>query len=181
MIYQAGQSAGKLNNFSNLIKNMSKQATIWTVVIVVVLVILGLIFWGGNNNNEEVPVPAGNTGEVSGIVGENEVKIEDQEATSKTAVASYVFLQEPGYVVVHEVTASGGPGAVLGVSSLLAAGQSENVAIPLGEALASGKDYIAMLHYDNGDKTWNSATDLVATEGDGDEVLVKFEANAAGE
>lgn len=158
---------------------MSKQATIWTVVIVAVLIILALVFWS-KNDAEVQPTPAENTGEVTGIVGENEINIGQQTAGSRTALVSFVFLQGDGYVVVHAKDANGRPGAVLGSSPLLTPGQSSDVSVPLNEAMVSGKSYIAMLHLDNNaDAVFSETADPVAQNGDGDEVLVEFSAKAA--
>ena len=160
---------------------MSKQGTIWTVVIVVVLIILALVFWGGNNEPEVQPEPAGDTaGNISGIVGENEISIGDQVAGSRTALVSSAFLQGDGYVAVHEKGADGRPAAVLGSSPLLTPGQSNNVSVPLSAAMVLGKTYIAMLHLDNNaDAVFSEASDPAAQQGDGDEVLVEFTAKAA--
>ena len=158
---------------------MSKQGTIWTVVIVVVLIILALVFWGGNDEPEVTPEPAGGAGEISGIVGENEVSIGDQVAGSRTVSVSSAFLQDDGFVAIHEKGENGRPAAALGSSPLLTAGQSNSVSVPLSAAMVAGKTYIAMLHLDNGDGAFSEASDPVAQEGDGDEVLVEFTAKAA--
>lgn len=158
---------------------MSKQATVWSIVIIVLIVILGLIIWSGNDGTEvSEPADNDNTGEVSGIVGENELEIVDQVVGTRTVTAASVFLENPGYIAIHGSLADGTPGAVLGSSELLPAGQSRNVSIPLSSGLVADRDYIAMLHIDNGDGTFNAAADLAARDSGGNEVRTTFESVA---
>lgn len=160
---------------------MTRTAWVW-IIIILAIVILGWVVLAGDQNDE-----ANTTGEeqvqdegsLSGlVVGPNAVNVDEQPLGNK-AVVSMVVLEAPGYVVIHESN-NGAPGRVLGASTLLQAGESKNVNMNLSSALAADKEYIAMLHVDNGDGTFSETADLTAKNGN-DVVMMEFEASADAE
>lgn len=64
-----------------------------------------------------------------------------------------------GYVAIHESSATGSPGAVIGSSGYLAAGSvNSNLKVTLTRALKDGEKVWAMLHTeDNGNQTYDGA------------------------
>jgi hypothetical protein len=68
-----------------------------------------------------------------------------------------VFLSKPGFVTIHETTAKGQPGAVIGTSGLLGTGAKQD--LELTANLKPGAKYIAMIRTDNGDKKFNADQD----------------------
>lgn len=161
---------------------MTRTAWVW-IIIIIAIVILGWVVLAGDSN-EEVDTGAQeeqtqNAGNLSGlVVGPNAINVDEQPLGSK-AVVSMVILEAPGYVVIHELN-NGAPGKVLGASTLLQAGESRNVNVNLSSALTADKKYVAMLHTDNGDGSFNASSDLTAKNGN-DVVMMEFEASADAE
>lgn len=150
------------------------------IIVVIVLILLGVAFMGNNDANDALE---NNENETSGsvdtstlIVAENAVNVEAQRPGS-TATVSSVMVEDRGFVVVHE-SVNGAPGKVLGSSSLLVAGQTLNVSLPLTEALKDGQKYIAMVHIDNGDGVFSEATDPAAKDSMGNIIMMEFEGDA---
>lgn len=75
-----------------------------------------------------------------------------------TTVTGMVHLAAPGYLVVH-ADANGAPGAILGASRLLPAGDSSNVQVTLSRAMKEGETHHAMLHFERGENTTFSAAE----------------------
>lgn len=89
---------------------------------------------------------------------ENAVVVMEQRPGS-SIVASSVFLASPGFVVIHE-DGSGAPGAILGASALVQAGESTNVNVVLSRASRDGERLHAMLHNDvDGNGSFSASTD----------------------
>jgi len=63
-----------------------------------------------------------------------------------------VFLDKPGFVVIHDITAPNVAGDVIG-NSILLNGEAKNVKITLNRTVSKA---IAMLHYDNGDGAYTT-------------------------
>lgn len=77
------------------------------------------------------------------------VVVSDQVVAEDTVIIDSVYLDKPGYVVIHLVTKDGKPGAVIGHSSLLT---GQNNRVPVNISGYKGEErLIAMLHYDDGD------------------------------
>lgn len=92
-------------------------------------------------------------------VEENAIFIGNQRP-KRAVVASSVFLASPGYVVIHEIK-DGKPGAILGSSSLLPAGQSDDIEIELSRATRNGETLAAMLHSErDGDSKFSEVSDV---------------------
>ena len=119
------------------------------------------------------------TGEdTMGMLAEpNAVMVMDQRPGSEV-VASQVYLNPEGlggYVVIHE-SVNGEPGAVLGTSAYLPAGESTGVTVTLTRATKDGETLVAVLHNDDGDKTYNAQLDgeVTSTIADGEAIMGQF-------
>lgn len=79
-------------------------------------------------------------------------------APSTTSVVVPLARQSrTGYLVIHESSASGLPGPVIGAVSLVTGADNVNVAVPLSRAVVNGETLWAMLHTeDNGNTTYDS-------------------------
>jgi hypothetical protein len=77
---------------------------------------------------------------------ENMVVVTEQRP-GNIVTASTVFLAAPGFVVVHE-DIDGAPGAIIGSSAFLAAGESNNIKVMLSRVTQDGDKLHAMLHAD---------------------------------
>ena len=92
------------------------------------------------------------------VVGKNAIYVAEQ-VPSKAISIAVVRFEAPGFVVIHEDVA-GVPGAILGRSSILAAGETESLAlIPLSRATKDGEMIHAMLHLDDGDGVFDAGKD----------------------
>jgi len=78
----------------------------------------------------------------------------NQVVEDDSVVIKAVYLDKPGYVVVHQVTLEGKPGPVIGRSELLQPGIYGNIQIAIENYQGRG-ELIAMLHYDDGDGVYN--------------------------
>ena len=78
----------------------------------------------------------------------------NQIVEQDSIVIKAVYLDKPGYVVIHIVTLDNKPGPVIGRSELLKEGITTNLRIALENYKGRG-ELIAMLHYDDGDGTYN--------------------------
>lgn len=98
------------------------------------------------------------------------ISVSGQEFKS-TVIIDTVFLDKPGFVVIHSVTPDEKPGAVAG-NSLLITGSAQNTEILVQEG-ATGS-LIAMLHYDNGDGQYTSLDEDVPVKVNNSIVMQKF-------
>lgn len=93
---------------------------------------------------------------------ENMIVVMEQRP-GNTITASQVYLAAPGFVVIHEDT-NGAPGAIIGSSALLQAGESSDIKITLSRATKNGEKLHAMLHNDTDANGKFSATADKAVE-----------------
>lgn len=63
------------------------------------------------------------------------------------------MLENSGFVAVHS-EADGKPGEVIGVSELVASGETNNILVKLNRETNEGEILFAILHSDNGDGTF---------------------------
>jgi len=98
-----------------------------------------------------------NTSTVSGMRAEENMVVVVEQQPGNTIVGS-VVLEAPGFLVIHED--DNGPGVILGASTLLQAGESTNVQVPLSRASRDGETLHAMLHSDvDGDGSFDATVD----------------------
>ena len=91
------------------------------------------------------------------------ITVSDQSLVGSQVTIDVFFLDKPGYVVIHK-SADGKPGPVIGNSGLVS-GSYKNFKVTIDETQA-GTRVFAMLHYDDGDSTY---------EFPGDDIPVKIE------
>ena len=78
---------------------------------------------------------------------ENMVVVMEQKPGN--SIRGMVHLAAPGYLVIHEDD-NGEPGAIIGSSSLLPAGDTDGIIVPLSRATKDGEILHAMLHFEKG-------------------------------
>lgn len=150
---------------------------IWIFVVLVILVaVTVLLSRAGLVNMKPTTTPtaptAPRTEEVM-IVGKDAIAVTDYSA-GETVTVAMVVLSKPGYVVVHADT-DGAPGAVVGNSVYLPAGESSNVVVSLSRVSVGGEVLYAMLHTDDGDRIYDfPGDDLPTKDEEGNVVLMKF-------
>lgn len=98
------------------------------------------------------------------------VAVSDQANGGSVTIDNYV-LNKPGYIVIHEVTSEGAPGTIVGQSGYLAEGRGQDLEVTA--KIVAGKEYMAMIHVDNGDKRFNASQDSAALS-DGKTIMANF-------
>jgi len=113
--------------------------------------------------------------ETAGVVlpGTNTLDVSDQAAGMLVNISA-ITLNEQGWVAIHE-DSEGNPGRILG-AALVFAGERNNVPVELLRATEQGKTYYAMLHADDGDKSFDISKDFPIKDSSGNVVMMKFTA-----
>lgn len=106
----------------------------------------------------DVPESRVETNNVSPMRAEENMVVVSQQRPGKTIAGSLIHLAASGYLVIHEDN-NGAPGAILGASALLPAGDSSNVQVVLSRVARDGETLYAMLHFEKGGDTTFSATE----------------------
>jgi hypothetical protein len=100
------------------------------------------------------------------------VTFDDQETDGTTVTVAAATLPEGGYVAIHDTGLLEGDavGSVVGNSSYLPAGESENVSVTLTEPIAENQTLIAMPHRETNqaNDTANATYDFVTSNGTAD-------------
>lgn len=136
---------------------MNRKALVMFVIVIAIIVGVVLFFSGGR---EEIGSPRDSAGL---IIGTNAIYVAEQ-APSRTLAVAVVRLEKAGFVAVHE-DAAGAPGGILGVSGILPAGETNNLAsIPLVRLTRDGETLYAMLYLDDGDGVFDAVKDKPALD-----------------
>ncbi len=83
-------------------------------------------------------------------MGPATIDADDQGSVGTSIVVAQVDLPSAGFIAVH-ADDGGAPGPVIGVSELLPAGTTDDVTVPLDEALAADAVVHPMVHIDTND------------------------------
>ncbi|MBI4094096.1 hypothetical protein HY417_03980 [Candidatus Kaiserbacteria bacterium] len=120
------------------------------------IAILGYLLFA----NTQTSVTTENTEETtSGMRAEENAVVVMEQKPGSNITASSVFLASPGFLVIHE-DVGGAPGAILGASALLQAGESTSVDVVLNRATRDHERLHAMLHSDvDGSGSFAASTD----------------------
>lgn len=151
--------------------NGMNKTIIYGTIAVVLLAGLGWYVWVKQSTAPEgVTAPLDTSAPLR--VGENAVFISDQLPSNNVTV-NMVMLKDPGFIAIHE-TANGNPGAIIGTSTMLPAGESKSVIIHLTRISKNGEELFAMLHADNGDRVWTPSNDTPIKDAQGNIIMMKF-------
>lgn len=136
---------------------MSTKKLITLGIVIVIFVVITTFVKSGNRGSGE------NHDSSNLIVGNNAIYVAEQ-APGNSILVQVVYLEKPGFVVIHE-DASESPGKILGASSLLRKGETKNLpAISLSREIKDGETIYAMLHLDNGDSEFDAKNDKPALD-----------------
>jgi len=108
----------------------------------------------GGNPEEEVNTDSN----ASAMRAEENMVVVSEQKPGVSIHGSLIVLAAPGYLVIHE-DKDGEPGAILGASALLQAGESSNVPVTLSHAARDGETLHAMLHFEKGGNTTFAAAE----------------------
>ncbi len=155
----------------------STTKIIWGIIIVVILGV-GIFFLvrkpAGDQSAEVSPSPETSS---SAMAQANDITVGNQ-FPGKTTYFDSVTLANGGWVVVHE-SDGGKPGKVIGAKWFPAGTNPGSVA--LTGTMVAGKEYIVMLHSDNGDKVFSEATDPAILDSNGNPVMKTIKATLTPE
>ncbi len=141
------------------------------ILLAIVVVILGVgIIVIGNKGKSTTANNSPRSTNTSGMMVENNSIAVGSQGETNTLDASMMVLTDPSYVVVHEDN-NGQPGKIIGVSKLVGPGMVHGVSVPLSRNAIKGEKLYAMLHKDNGDKTY-SGTDQPVVSKSGEPILM---------
>lgn len=93
------------------------------------------------------------------------LRVENQGAGTRVALASFDMPVDAGWVVVHEVRADGTLGNALGAARFSQAEKLTPTAVELLRTTVSGKTYHAVVYADNGNKVFDLKQDMVVMMG----------------
>lgn len=135
---------------------MSKNLIIGAALIIVA--VIGFFLY----SSTETPIPT-NTNEDSsntsaGMRAEENMVVVSEQRPGISITGSLIVLAAPGYLVIHE-DKDGAPGAILGASALLAAGENSTVQVRLSRSTRDGETLHAMLHFEKGDNVTFAASE----------------------
>ena len=119
-------------------------------------------------------MPSSSSSPASGLrVGSNAIYVPDQ-APASTVTLGFVLFARPGFVVIHG-DAGEKPGAILGASALMKAGETGSAGlITLSRETKDGEELYAMLHQDDGDGMFDAAKDLPVRDQSGNSIMMQF-------
>ena len=121
---------------------------------------------GPLDTSDDVTVPVGPSRNPEPMAGGARLVVADQTTTGETIEVRSVTLENGGYVVVHAPNATEAPvGSVLGASSYLENGTTENVTVTLTGPLDESSAVVVMAHRDTND---NGVFDFVSSNGSED-------------
>lgn len=107
--------------------------------------------------------------------GANSVSVSNQAPGLSVSIDS-VSLQNPGWVAIHD-DRDGKPGNILG-AAWLPEGNHGHVSVDLLRSTVSGRWYHAVLHSDNGDKTFDYKVDTAILDASSTPIAVRFSVEA---
>jgi hypothetical protein len=112
------------------------------------------------------------------VIAIDNVLVPDQAASDEIYVEKALLRSDEagGYVTVFRTDESGMPTGMIGVSSYLEPGISDNFLVPLdeGETVEVGDTLVAMLYGDDGDGVWSEDLDTVLMDENGQIVMTSF-------
>ena len=137
-----------------------------------VLIVLALLLAGAGvyyfYTLTQLTVPAQGKPNVLNPAPSAEMRVEPnavmvfEELPGKRVVGT-LFLEAPGYLVIHEDD-NGAHGAIIGSSSLLQAGENADVEVMVNRDMREGETLHAMLHVEKSNNTTFSAAEDIPVE-----------------
>lgn len=107
------------------------------------------------------------------VIGRNAIYVADQAPSEHVAVG-FVVLENPGFVVIHEEQ-GGEPGAILGRSALIGAGEANDLPpVLLSREARDGETLFVMLHRDDGDGAFDPVKDVPVRDTGDNPLMMQF-------
>lgn len=144
---------------------MNMKRLLFIIFFAIIIATVWIFFFARKIDNDEDDQSS------SLIISKNAIYAEDQTPGHEVFI-SVAYFENPGFVAIHE-DLSHAPGALLGVSRILPAGEIKNLSpISLSRKTRDGETIYAMLHIDDGDGFFNAAKDKPALDAIGDEAVM---------
>lgn len=139
--------------------SINTTGTILGISLVIVIIGGGWYFYTKQNENVVPVMSHDQTNMTTGMrVEDNAVVVQDQKP-GNTLVVSQVYLASPGYVVIHDMA-----NKIIGSSTLLPVGTSNNVIVQLSRPSKDGDMFNAMLHNEqNNNTSFEDSVDMPVT------------------
>jgi hypothetical protein len=160
--------------------NKNTPRIIISVIIIVIVIGIGYVVLKGGKSGDTTtvkPVVIDNNTAASSSATEEGVSLKgvgitvDDQNPGFLVVVSQVFVNAPSWVVIHE-DVNGTPGNILG-ARLFEKGSNSGI-IQLLNSMKVGKSYLAVVHGDNGDGTFDLKKDTILKGTDGKNIMAKF-------
>jgi len=117
----------------------------------------------------------------TGFRAEESAVVATEQKPGNSVIMTQVFLAAPGYVVIHE-DSNGKPGAAVGVSGLLPAGESTNVQVMLTQSTKDGETLWSMLHVESSNNsTYDDGVDMPVESRLGGPIMGQFDISATAD
>ncbi len=94
----------------------------------------------------------------AGMRAEENMVVVSEQRPGNIVTGSLMYLAAPGYLVIHEDN-NGEPGAIIGSSAQIDAGESTDVKVTLSRSSKDGEILHAMLHFEKGGNSAFSAAE----------------------
>lgn len=131
-----------------------KTTTIIGAAAIIILAVLAYLLFANTQ-----PSSTENTDTSSTMLAEESAVLVMEQKPGTSVTASLIVLKSPGFLVIHEDN-NGAPGAILGASALLQAGESSMVEVTLSRATRDGERLHTMLHTDaDANGTFSASSD----------------------
>jgi len=105
-------------------------------------------------------------------VGDNALYVSEQKPDT-FLYASIAVIKGGGFVVIGEDNA-GNPDAIIGRSTLLPDGESQDIKIDLSRKSVHGETLYAMLYADNGNGMFDPGSDMLVKDMEGNIIIQEF-------
>ncbi len=132
------------------------------LIALVAVIILGGAFFIMMQGKGQPVVEVPNTTDTpsAAMRAEDNMVVVTEQKPGNTVTVSQVHLAAPGFVVIHEDT-NDVPGAILGSSAALSAGDSAQIKITLSRTVKDSEKLHAMLHNDiDGNGKFDASIDM---------------------
>jgi hypothetical protein len=145
-----------------------------TAIVVIALIILGFTMYG-NKSGAPTDTSGTDSSMTDTSTGANRIIVGDQYPGNVVYLSS-VQVEKAGWVVIHADNA-GQPGKIIG-QAWVEAGINP-VKVTLTSAMVEKGTYYAMLHSDDGDKSFDATKDLPLKDASGNIIMRIFHASSS--
>ncbi|MEZ4180484.1 MAG: hypothetical protein R3B41_03180 [Candidatus Doudnabacteria bacterium] len=169
-----------------------KNKHYWAIAIIILVLLGG--YWLLTQNKQ---AGAPENSDIPGLEGQENFESQDQTSengqstatnqlptsTSALAISTQIaggsitidnfYLDEPGFIVIHQLNNDGSLGAIIGKSGYLGQGSGQDLLITA--KVSAEQQYTGVIYKDNGDKSFNSNSDNPVLQPTGKPIMNNFQ------